>query len=133
MKKCGKSPDVSPAPPHTFPFTQIVLTVGRPASEDQQQLGGTIGVPSCIPRTAHSAAGFMYLMTVMEIGSTDDCTAEGAALPPPPPAARRVTISFVPEGRTEAEQIELWQPLGKGAYGVVYSGSWRRGQVAVKV
>ena len=75
----------------------------------------------------------MYLMTVMEIGSTHECTAEGAALPPPPPAARRVTISFVPEGRTEAEQIELWQPLGKGAYGVVYSGSWRGGQVAVKV
>ena len=83
-------------------------------------------MPSFIPRTDKSAASQYYIMTVVHII---------VGRPPlPPPLVHGVKITFLASAdATEPDVIKMGPTLGKGAYGVVYSGQWQGRQVAVKV
>ena len=84
-------------------------------------------MPSFIPRTDKSAASQYYIMTVVHIIA-------GSRPPSSPPLVHGVRITFLASANaTEPDVIKMGPTLGKGAYGVVYSGQWQGRQVAVKV
>ena len=58
----------------------------------------------------------------------------GSRPPSPPPLVHGVRITFLASASaTEPDVIKMGPTLGKGSYGVVYSGQWQGRQVAVKV